>query len=51
MKRKREGCVQVHMDDELRAALREAVEREERTQSAIIRRAIRKYLGLKVTEK
>lgn len=48
MRRKREGCVQVHLDDDLRAALREAAEREDRSQSAIIRRAIRKYLGLKL---
>lgn len=46
MRMKREGCVQVRLDDDLRAPLREAAEREERTQSAIIRRALRKYLGL-----
>lgn len=48
MKRKREGCVQVVLEDDIRIALREAADREERSQSAIIRRALRKYLGMKV---
>ena len=51
MKKKRTGNVQVHLDDELGGALRDAAAREERTQAAIIRRALRKYLGLKPTEK
>lgn len=50
MKQKRTGNAQVHLDDELRSALRAAAVSEERTQAAIIRRALRKYLGLKITE-
>ena len=48
MKKKRTGMVQVHLCDELGPALRDAAVREDRSQSAIIRRALRKYLGLKV---
>ena len=48
MRIKRTGMVQVHLDDELGSALRDAAGREDRSQSAIIRRALRQYLGLKV---
>jgi predicted transcriptional regulator len=48
MKTKREGFAQVRLNDELRAALREAAEREDRSQAAIIRRAIRQYLGIQL---
>jgi len=47
MKKKREGMVQVFLEPELRAALHERAEAEERTLSAVIRRAIRQYLGIK----